>query len=75
MRVVLYSIFEIASRPMKVKKMVPAAAVTPAAPQLLLTLGGDGRESWLASPAVADLDGDGRISVQELARWVTPRVS
>jgi hypothetical protein len=37
----------------------PTGSAATQAPQLLVALGASGNEAWLASPAVADLDGDG----------------
>ena len=36
---------------------------TVAAPTILIKLADDGEESWLASPGVADIDGDGKLDI------------
>src|SRR5688572_5536947 len=47
--------------PLPVPSCAPAAAGSPdvAAPELAYTIADRWHEGWLASPAVADLDGDG----------------
>ena len=44
-------------------KAAPSGSTTIAAPQLAYTLSDRWHEAWLGSPAVADLDGDGRIEI------------
>jgi hypothetical protein len=44
-------------------KTLASGTATVAAPTLLLTLKDQGNEAWLGSPAVADLDGDGKMEI------------